>query len=104
MSLDAMEQVSQAEQRAVERRAEAEAEAKKIAVDAERQGRELLAATQERSDAEGKQRMAAAEAEARARAGELSRLTEQENGSLRARARTHLPEAAHYIVEKVVNH
>jgi len=104
MSLEAIEKVTQAENRNQERKAAAEAEARQIVADAERDGLALL--QQVRIDAveSGKQRMHQAEENAVRRAEEIARQSEAACVSLRETAEKYLDEAAEFIVRRVVNH
>ena len=89
MSLEVIEKVTQVEDEARERKAAADAEAKKIIADAEREGLALL------------QRV---RAEAADSGGALLKQAEAEADALRKKAGTHMEEAAEFIVGRVVNH
>ena len=73
MSLEAIEKVSQAETKNRERKAAAEAEAKQIIADAEREGLALLQQARADAEQEGKALLHEAEERAAARAEEISR-------------------------------
>mgnify|MGYP001344603812 CR=1 FL=1 len=89
MSIEAIRQVTETEQANKQSRAAAEAEARQLVLDAERNGTELL--KQVRSDAaeQGKDLLRQAEAESRRQ---------------REQAEQHLDETAEFIVERVVKH
>ena len=89
MSIEAIRQVTETEQANKQSRAAAEAEARQLVLDAERNGTELL--KQVRSDAaeQGK---------------DLLRQAESESRRQREQAEQHLDETAEFIVERVVKH
>ena len=91
MSIEAIRQVTETEQANKQSRAAAEAEARQLVLDAERNGTELL--KQVRSDAaeQGKDLLRQGEAEAESR-------------RQREQAEQHLDETAEFIVERVVKH
>ena len=99
MSIEAIRQVTETEQANKQSRAAAEAEARQLVLDAERNGTELL--KQVRSDAaeQGK-----AEERAALRAQEIAREAEAESRRQREQAEQHLDETAEFIVERVVKH
>lgn len=104
MSLEAIEKVTQVENLGRERKATAEAEARQIVADAEREGLALL--QQVRTDAaeNGRKLLQQAEAKAAERSAEISRTAEAAGAALRETADKHLEEAAEFIVGRVVNH
>ena len=104
MSLEAIEKVIQIEQQSQERKAAAEAEARRIVAEAEREGLALLQQT--RAAAADKSRKLLREAEERAaeKAAEIDRAAEAESAALQKAAGKHLDEAAEFIVGRVVNH
>ena len=99
MSIEAIRQVTETEQANKQSRAAAEAEARQLVLDAERDGTELL--KQVRSDAaeQGKDLLRQAEERAALRAQE-----EAESRRQREQAEQHLDETAEFIVERVVKH
>ena len=99
MSLEAIEKVSQAETKNRERKAAAEAEAKKTIADAEREGLALLQQARSDAEAEGKALQRAA-----TRAEKISRNAEADAQALRQVAGLHLEQAAEFIVGRVVKH
>ena len=104
MSFEAIEKIKQAEAGNQERKAAAEAEAKQIIAEAERNGLALLQQTREAAAESGKALLREAEDRAARRAGEIQKAAEREAGALREAAGRHLEEAAEFIVERVVNH
>ena len=104
MSLEAIEKVTQIEQQSQERKAAAEAEARRIVAEAEREGLALLQQT--RAAAADKSRKLLREAEERAaeKAAEIDRAAEIDCAALQEAAGKHLDEAAEFIVGRVVNH
>lgn len=104
MSLEAIEKVTQVEQKSQERKAAAEAEARQTVADAERQGLALLQQTREAAAADGRKLLRQAEEKAARQAAEISRTAEAESAALREAAGKHLEAAAEFIVRRVVNH
>ena len=94
MSIEAIRQVTETEQANKQSRAAAEAEARQLVLDAERNGTELL--KQVRSDAaeQGKDLLRQ----------EIAREAEAESRRQREQAEQHLDETAEFIVERVVKH
>ena len=104
MSLEAIERVAEVENKNRERKAAAEAEAKQIVANAERDGLALLQQVRADAAGQGKELLRKAEEAASARSAEITRAAEAEGVSLRAAAEKHLDEAAEFIVGRVVNH
>ncbi|MCI8480498.1 MAG: hypothetical protein HFG08_06440 [Oscillibacter sp.] len=104
MSLEAIEKVTQVEVQNRERRAAAEAEAKKLVADAEKSGLALLQRTRDGAAESGRELLQQAEAKAAERAAEIDRTAEAEAAKLRETAEKHLAEAAEFIVGRVVKH
>lgn len=102
MSLQAVEQVMETEQKNRERRTAAEQQAKQLAADAERNGLALLNNVRAQADAEGKELLRKAEERAKQRSGEIRAEAERRAGELRAAAQTRLEQAAELIVGRVV--
>lgn len=102
MSLQAIEQVTQAEEENKVRRSDAETEAKKVVADAQKAGESLLQEMRSRAAEERKTLLAAAEASAGARAAEIRKSAEQEGDDLKKSAQSRMEEAADWIVGKVV--
>ena len=94
MSLEAIEKVAQVERETQERRAAAEAEARQILSGAERDGLALLQQTRSAAAEEGKNLLRQAEEKAAAAAA----------ADLQKKAKSHLEEAAEFIVGRVVKH
>ena len=103
MSIEAIRQVTETEQANKQSRAAAEAEARQLVLDAERNGTELL--KQVRSDAaeQGKD-LLRQEERAALRAQEIAQEAEAESRRQREQAEQHLDETAEFIVERVVKH
>ena len=104
MSLEAIERVTQVEQNSQERKTAAEAEARQIVADAERQGLALLQQTRAAAAENGRKLLRKAEERAAEKAAEIDRTPEAESAALQKAAGKHLDEAAEFIVGRVVNH
>lgn len=104
MSLEAIEKVAQVELKNQERKATAEAEAKQIIANAQRESLALLQQVRADADAHGRELLRQAEANAAARSVDIAKAAEAESAALRAVAEKHLEEAAEFIVGRVVNH
>ena len=104
MSLEAIEKVSQAETKNRERKAAAEAEAKQIIADAEREGLALLQRVRAEAADSGGALLKQAEAKAAERSAGIAAAAEAEAEALRKEAGRHLEEAAEFIVGRVVKH
>ena len=102
MSIEAIRQVTETEQANKQSRAAAEAEARQLVLDAERNGTELL--KQVRSDAAEQGKDLLREERAALRAQEIAREAEAESRRQREQAEQHLDETAEFIVERVVKH
>ena len=103
MSLEAIQEVTQAEQAAREQKARAADEAKRIVAEAERAGRQLVADARAQAEETVKTMLA----EAEARAGDRSARTLAGNAAqceaLKKAARSRLDQAAGRIVGRVGN-
>lgn len=104
MSLEVIEKVTQVENETRERKAAAEAEAKKIVADAEREGLALLQQVRAKAADTGGAQLKQAEAKAAERSARIAADAEAEAAALRKEAGRHLEEAAEFIVGRVVNH
>ena len=104
MSLEVIEKVTQVETETRERKSAAEAEAKKIIADAEREGLALLQQVRAKAAETGGAQLKQAEARAAERSAKIAADAEAEAAVLRTEAGKHLEEAAEYIVGRVVNH
>lgn len=102
MSLDAIKQVNEAEETAKQHKADAKALAKKLVADAERDGRELVESTRNKTAAEVKQFMTEAEQKAAVSAEEVLAETKRACETLHTQAKGRLDQAASLIVERVV--
>lgn len=103
MSLEAIEKISQVEQENRERRAAADAQAKQLVADAQRDGQALIQKTRADAAEKGKEMLRQAEENAAQRAAEISAAANAEGDALRTAAAQHLEEAAEFIVGRVVN-
>ena len=104
MSLEAIERVTQVEQNSQERKTAAEAEARQIVADAERQGLALLQQVRADATEDGRKLLRKAEERAAEKAAEIGRAAESESAALREAAGRNLGEAAEFIVGRVVKH
>ena len=104
MSLEAIERVTQVEQNSQERKTAAEAEARQIVADAERQGLALLQQVRADATEDGRKLLRKAEERAAEKAAEIGRAAESESAALREAAGRNLEEAVEFIVGRVVNH
>jgi V/A-type H+/Na+-transporting ATPase subunit G/H len=102
MSLDAIAKVTETEERSKERRTAAEAEAKQILAEAEKQGLALLQRVHSEAEEEQKMLLQKAEEHAASRSDEILRKAGENAGTLRAAAEAHLGSAAEFIVGRVV--
>ena len=103
MSLEAIKKITQVEKMGQERKATAEAEARRIVADAERDSLALL--QQARLDAAeaGSQLLRQAENRAAKKAEEIAQAAQAECAALRQAAANRLDEAAEFIVGRVVS-
>ena len=99
MSLEAMKQVTEAEEANRARRVEAQAEAKRLVAEAERAGKARLAEARAQAEAQARELMRQAEAE---HASEVMAQTRKSCDALRAQAEARLADAAESIVRRVV--
>ena len=104
MSLEAIEKVTQIEQQSQERKAAAEAEARQIVANAERECLALLQQVRVDATKDGRKLLQKAEEKAAEKAAEIGRAAEGASAALREAAGKHLEEAAEFIVGRVVNH
>ena len=104
MSLEAIEKVTQIEQQSQERKAAAEAEARQLVANAEREGLALLQQVLVYTTKDGRKLLQKADEKAAEKAAEIGRAAEAESAALREAAGKHLEEAAEFIVGRVVNH
>ena len=104
MSLEAIEKVTELETQMREQKAAAEAKARQIAVDAEREGIALLEKTRADAAERGRKLLKQAEERAAKQAEEIQSAAEAESEALREAAGRNLEEAAEFIVGRVVKH
>lgn len=101
MSLEAIQRVTEAEQAARERRAEAAEEAKRIVAGAERAGRQLVQDRRAAAEQEGRSLLADAEAKAQKKAEQTIAENAAQCEALKRAARARLDKAAGLIVGRV---
>ena len=104
MSLEAIEKVTQVENETRERRSAAEAEAKQIIADAEKEGQALLQRQRNEAAEAGRELLRQAEARAAEKAAETAKAAEADAAALRNAAGKRLEAAAEFIVGRVVKH
>ena len=104
MSLEAIEKVNALEAQLREQKAAAEAEARQIAADTEREGLALLEKTRADAVESGRQLLRQAEERAARQADEIKQAAEAVSAALREAAGRNLEEAAEFIVGRVVKH
>ncbi len=102
MSLEAIQQVTEAEQTNRTRKAEAQAEAKRLVAEAERTGKARLAEARTQAEAQARGFMKSAEDQAAKHASEVTAKTQKACDALRAKAEGRLADAAASIVRRVV--
>ena len=103
MALKAMEAICLAEENAKRQKDEALAKAKQGVAQAEEKGRAELAAIADRVAAELKEKKAQAHTQAEKEAKALFELAAKEKEELWKKAESRIPQAADYIVERIVN-
>lgn len=102
MSFDAVQKVTEAEQRSKERKAEAAERAKRMVQDAEKAGKDRLSSARAEAEAQSKQLMAQAEAKADLHTQAVLEETSRACEALRREAEGKLGDAAALIVRRVV--
>ena len=103
MSLDAIKQVTQAEQSTRDRKAEAMAAAKRTVADAERDGKARLAEARAQAESQVRELLARADETAARHTDEVLEQARQACRGLQEKAEGRLEEAAAFIVRRVVN-
>lgn len=103
MVMDSIQEVTETEARAKERRDAAVAKNKQLLIDAQKEARQIVAKARQEGEAKARQMMAEAEAQAAEATEQVLVQARQACETLKADARTHLDQAAELIVEKVVN-
>ena len=103
MSLDAIEKVAAAEEATRQRRAEGQAEARKILADGERAGEARRQEKRAQALEEGKKLMRQAQERADVQARAVMDETDKACQAMRKAALAHMDEAAALIVRRVVN-
>lgn len=103
MSLDAMKQVTQAEQETRDRKAEALTAAKRAVADAERDGKARLQEARSQAESQVRGFLRQAEEQAARHTDEVLAEKRKACGALREKAEARLDEAAALIVRRVVN-
>ena len=104
MSLEVIEKVTQVENESRERRMAAEAEAKQIVADAEKEGQALLQRTRSAGAEAGRELLRQAEERAAEAAAKTAQAAEKDAAALREAAGKRLEAAAEFIVGRVVKH
>ena len=104
MSLEAIEKVANIEAKNRERKTAAEAEAKQIISNSEKEGLARIQQLRTQSAESGRQLLQKAEEQAGERSAEITRAAQAEGETLRKSAEQYLAEAAEFIVGRVVNH
>ena len=104
MSLEAIKEVTQSETLIQERKAAAEAEARQLVANAEREGLALLEKVRADALESGRVRLKQAEEKAAQQMAQIAKEAEAESSALQAAAEKRLEEAAEFIVGRVVNH
>lgn len=102
MSLEAIKQVTETEEKAKNDLAEAQAGAKRILADATREGEAKLAAALAAAEGEAKAEMERAEARGAEHAKKVEAETQSACTALKAQAEGRLSKAVDFIVERVV--
>lgn len=104
MSLEAIKEVTQSETLIQERKAAAEAEARQLVANAEREGLALLEKVRADALESGRVLLKQAEEKAAQQMAQIAKEAEAESSALQAAAEKRLEEAAEFIVGRVVNH
>ena len=104
MSLEAIEKVTAMESRMQERKAAAEAEARQVVANAEREGFALLQKVRADAVENGKDLLKQAEERAAKQAAEVQSAAEKESAALQEAAAKNLETAAEFIVGRVVKY
>lgn len=102
MSLEAVQKVTETEQKARERKLEAAENAKKLVAEAERSGRERLSTAHAEADAQVKAMLTRAEESAAVRTAAVMEETRRSCDDLRREAEGRLEDAAALIIRRVV--
>lgn len=103
MSLEAVQKVTEAEQKAQARKAEAAENAKKLVAEAERAGKDRVAGTRAEAEAQVREMLTKAEASAALHTEKVMAETRKSCDSLRQAASGKLDEASALIIRRVVN-
>lgn len=103
MSLEAVKQVTDAEQRAKVRKAQAAQDARRLVAEAEKAGQQAVAQAKQKAQLQITELMEQAERNAAAHTAAVVKETEGQCEELRAEAQRRLEKAASLIVGKVVD-
>lgn len=103
MSLEAVKQVTDAEQLSKERKAQAAADARQLVADAEQAGQQAVAEAKKQAEARVKELLAKAEQDAAGEVADIRKQAEADCAALRTKAEGRLEDAASLIVRKVVD-
>ena len=104
MSLEAIQKITEIEKQMLEKKNEAEVEARAIITEAEKSGFAMLQKMRSEAVEYGKMLAVRAEERAMEKTAEIQRAAEAESNALREIADQHMDEAVEFIVERVVNH
>lgn len=102
MSLEAIKQVTESEEKARAALAQAQADAKRMVADARREGEARVAAALEQAEVQVKAGMEQAEARAVEHAAQVGAESRKTCDALKAKAEQRLSQAADLIMERVV--
>jgi len=102
MSLDAIRNISDAEEAVERTKAEAISQAKKALSDAEKAGEKLVADAIARGESESVQLIKNVEKQAAVKAAEVASNTENKKAAMMAHAESRMDEAAAFIIERIV--
>ena len=103
MSLEAVKQVTDAEQLSKERKAQAVLDAKQLVATAEKAGVQAVAEAKKQAEAKVKELLAQAEQSAAGEVADIRKQADADCAALRTKAEGRLEEAASLIVRKVVD-
>lgn len=103
MSLEAVKQVTQAEEQGRVQKVQATQDAKRLIAEAEKAGRQAVLDARAKAEAEVREMMAAAEQSASVDVAEVAAKAAADAQQLRTQAEGRLEEAASLIVRKVVD-
>jgi V/A-type H+-transporting ATPase subunit G/H len=103
MSLEAVKQVTDAEQLSKERKAQAAVDAKQVIASAEQAGQKAVADAKKQAEAKVQELLAQAEQAAAGEVADIRKQADADCAALRTKAEGRLEDAASLIVRKVVD-